>query len=83
MVVVVKKNKKKTLPASAGNIRDESSVLGSGRSPGGKHGNPLSYSCLENHMDGKAWWATAHGVPELDMTEQPPHPRGQSLSWSG
>ena len=28
------------------------------------------YSCLENHMDGRAWWATVHGVTELDMIEQ-------------
>ena len=24
--------------------------------------NPLQYSCLENPMDGGAWWATVHGV---------------------
>jgi len=30
---------------------DVGSVLGSGRSPGGEHGNPLQYSCLENPMD--------------------------------
>ena len=34
----------------------------SGRSPGGGHGNPLQYSCLENPMDGVAWWATVHRV---------------------
>ena len=33
-----------------------------GRSPGGGHGNPLQYSCLENLMDRGAWWATVHGV---------------------
>ena len=27
-----------------------------------KHGNPLQYSCLENPMDGRAWWATVHRV---------------------
>ena len=26
------------------------------------NGNPLQYSCLENSMDGRAWWAAAHGV---------------------
>ena len=36
--------------------------LGRGRSPGGEHGNPLQYSCLENPMDKGAWWATVHGV---------------------
>ena len=34
----------------------------SGRSPGEGNGNPLQYSCLENAMDGGAWWATVHGV---------------------
>ena len=34
------------------------------KSPGGGHGNPLQYSCLENPMDREAWWATVHGVTE-------------------
>ena len=38
------------------------SVLGSERSPGGGHGNPLQYSCLENPMDRGAWRATVHEV---------------------
>ena len=33
------------------------SIPGSGRSPGEGNGNPLQYSCLENPMDGGAWWA--------------------------
>ena len=33
-----------------------------GRSPGGGHGNPLQYSCLENPMDRGTWWAMVHGV---------------------
>ena len=37
--------------ANAGDIRDEGSIPGLGRSPGGGHGNPLQYSCLENPMD--------------------------------
>ena len=37
-------------------------IPGSGRSPGEGNGNPLQYSCLENPMDGGAWWATIHGV---------------------
>ena len=38
------------------------SVLGQGRSPAGGNGNPLQYSCLENHMDRGTWWATVHWV---------------------
>ena len=34
----------------------------SGRSPGGGHGNPLLYSCLENPMNREAWWVTVHGI---------------------
>ena len=41
---------------------DRSSIPGLGRSPGGGHGNPLQYSCLENPMDRKTWWATVHRV---------------------
>ena len=52
----------KNLPANAGDIRDEGSIPGLGRSPGGGHGNPLQDSCLENHMDREAWWATVHRV---------------------
>ena len=40
--------------ASAYNVGDLGSVPGSGRSPGGRNGNPLQYSCLENPMDGEA-----------------------------
>ena len=29
---------------------------------GERNGNPLQYSCLENPMDGGAWWAAVHGV---------------------
>ena len=48
--------------ASACNAGDLGSILGSGRSPGEGNGNPLQYSCLENLMDGRAWWATVHGI---------------------
>ena len=48
--------------ASACNAGDLGSIPGSGRSPGEGNGNPLHYSCLENLMDGGAWWATVHGV---------------------
>ena len=52
----------KNSPANAGDIRDEGSNLGLGRSPRGGHGTPLQYSRLENPMDRGAWWATVHGV---------------------
>ena len=45
-----------------GRHRDQGSIPGSGRSPGGGHGNPLQYFCLENPMHGGTWWATVHGV---------------------
>ena len=54
----------KNLIASAGDVRDVGSILRLGRSPGGGHGNPLQYSCLENPMDREAWQATVHGVAE-------------------
>ena len=38
----------KNLPANAGDTEDVGSIPGLGRSPGGEHGNPLRYSCLEN-----------------------------------
>ena len=52
----------KNLPANAGDVRDLSSIPGSGRSPGEGHGNPLWYSCLENNMDRGAWWAIVYSV---------------------
>ena len=48
--------------ASARNGGDLGSSSGSGRSPGEGNGNPLQYFCLESPMDGRAWWATVHGV---------------------
>ena len=52
----------KNLPANARDVRDLDFIPGSRRSPGGGHGNPLQYSCLENPMDREAWWAPVHGV---------------------
>ena len=43
-------------------VEDPGSIPGSGRSPGGGHGNPLQYYCLENSMDRGAWQAT---VPKV------------------
>ena len=60
----------KDVPASAG---DPVSILGSGRSPGERNGNPFQYSCLENPMDREVWWATVHGVTRVrhDLVTKP------------
>ena len=49
-------------PANAGATGDVGSIPKLGRSPEGGHGNPPQYSCLENPMNGGAWWATVHRV---------------------
>ena len=59
----------KNPPINARDTRDPSLIPGSERSPAGGNSNPFQYSCLENRMDREAWWATMHGVTELDMTE--------------
>ena len=48
--------------ANVGDIRDTGLIPGSGRSPGGGHGNPLQCSSLENPMDRGAWWVAVHRV---------------------
>ena len=52
----------KNLPANAGDLRGTGLSPGLGRSPGGGHGNTLQYSCLENPMDRRDWWAMVHRV---------------------
>ena len=52
----------KNPPPSAGDVRDTGLIPELERSPGGGHGNPLQYSCLENPMDRGAWGATVHGI---------------------
>ena len=60
----------KNPPANARDIRDADSVPGSGRFPGGGHGNLLQCSCMENSMDRGAWRATVYGGhKESDMIE--------------
>ena len=54
----------KNPPANVENVRDMGSIPEWGRSPGGGHGNPLQYSCLENPMDRGACRATALGVAQ-------------------
>ena len=52
----------KNPPANGGNLRDLDSIPGLGRSPGGRNGNPLQFSCLKKPMNRGTWWATVHGV---------------------
>ena len=60
----------KNLPVNAEDLRNPGLIAGSGRSPGGGHGNPLQYSCLENphgqrSLVGYSLW----GCKQSDMTE--------------
>ena len=57
----------KNPPANAGDIGDTGSIPGSGRSPGGGHGNPLQYSCLKNPMDKGSWQSTVHGITKSQI----------------
>ena len=66
-LVLVVKNQ----PASTGNLRNTGSIPGSERFPGGGHGNPLQYSCLENPMDRGGWWATVHRVAKSQTQMKP------------
>ena len=50
---------------NAGDTRDEGFIPGSGRSPGGRHGNSLQHSCLQNPTSRRAWWASVHGVTKI------------------
>ena len=57
-VVLVVKNP----PTNAGDTGDSGLIPGLGRSPGGEHGNPFQYSCLENPMYRGTWQATVHRI---------------------
>ena len=59
-------------PVNAGSARDADSISVLKRSPREGNGNTLQYSCLENSMGSREWWATVHGVAkESDMTDLP------------
>ena len=51
----------------AGDVKDAGSIPGWRGSPGGGHGNPLQYSCLQNPMDRGAWRATVHRVAKSQI----------------
>ena len=59
----------KNPPASEGDMRDTGSILGSGRSPGGRHSKPLQCSGLENSMDRGAYQPWCIGRKESDKTK--------------
>ena len=59
----------KSLSTIAANTRDVGSISGLGKFPGGRHGDPLQHSCLENSMYREAWWATVHRVAEVNRAE--------------
>ena len=52
--------------ADVGDTGGAGSIPGSGRSPGGRHGNPLQYFCLEKPRDRGTWWAIVHGVAKSE-----------------
>ena len=52
----------KNSPVNGGDTRDMGSISRSGRSPGGRNGNLLQYSCLGNSVDRGNWWAAVHGI---------------------
>ena len=60
----------KNLPASAGDLKDVSSIPGSGRSPGEGNGFPLHYYCLENPTEREAWQASPWGFRVRHKNEQ-------------
>ena len=61
----------KNPPANAGDIRDVCSTHALGSSPGGGHGSPLQYSCLENPMDRGAWQTTVPRVTKIQTLLKP------------
>ena len=73
-IIIIFKNSIKSIPCSSlskesvCSAGDPGSIPGLGRSPGGRHGNPLQYSCLEDLIDRGAWWATVHGGHEESDT---------------
>ena len=57
----------KNFPVNAGDVRETGLIPGSGRSPGGKHGNLFRYSCLDNPMD------RGGGLQSMGLQKVRPH----------
>ena len=83
----------KNTATSAGDIRDEGLIPGSGRSPGRGHSNSPQDSCLENSMDRGVWRTTVHGAAKSQTrlsrhahTQTPsdrlPRANSQLLPWT-
>ena len=66
--------------ANVRDIRDQGLIPGLGKSPGGGHGNPLQYSCLENPIDREAWRVTVLRFSELDTTDVTYSMHNQSIN---
>ena len=73
----------KNLPANAGDVRDMGLNPGSGRSPGGGHGNPLEYSCLENPLDRGVWQAIVYSVTKSWTRLKRLSMHGEREKWGG
>ena len=58
----------KNSPAKAGDARDSDLIPGAGRSPAGRNGSPLQYSCLRNPRTGEPGRLLSWGSQEMDMT---------------
>ena len=71
----------KELAANGGDIKDVGWIPELGRSPGEGNGNPLQYSYLENCMDRRAWWATAHRVASRTRLKQLSTHTFSSIKW--
>ena len=65
----------------AGDARDAGSIPGLIRSPGVGNVNPFQYSCVGNSMDRGAWWASAWGHKESDMTDTHTHKGRMAGKW--
>ena len=76
----------KTPPANAGDGRDLGLIYGSGRSPGGGHGNPLQlqYSCLKSPRD-RGWWTTVHRIAksQTGLKRLNTHTQGRPCNFTG
>ena len=67
------------MPVSVGDARDEGSLLGLGRSPGVRNGDPPKCSCLKNSMDRGAWQTAVHGIAKSQTWLSTVQPQSQYM----